>query len=365
MEYFLRDLARAQQAAGHQVHVLVHNHEKGQETRTEHAQGEEPAITRVHLIARLLFAPISPGFRSELERVLEGFSPDLLHLHLPNPSAFLLLTSERANRIPWVVQWQSDVLTPQSPMAIRLAYPFYRPFEQALLRKAKVIIAATPPYLETSHALSGHRSKCRVAPLGIDPQRIAACQSPVKHSTSKHALQLLAVGRLTYYKGFRYLLEAVSRLQGVTLTLVGDGDERNTLRRQIEQLGLKSRIHMLQNVDGDSLIELLRQSDALCLPSIERTEAFGLVLLEAMAHGKAVIATRVEGSGMGWIVRHEENGLLVEPRNVEELASAIERLDQDRPLLTRLGERGAEDFIKRFHIRSVTERMDEIYSTAT
>ena len=125
----------------------------------------ENGIYRAPSYGNLLFAPVSPAFPIYLLRLMANFKPHILHMHLPNISAFWAMVFSRARKIPWIVQWQSDVVF--SEIHARLAAA-YRPFEQHLLRKAARIIVATPPYLSSSSALSKWREKCRVIPLGLD-----------------------------------------------------------------------------------------------------------------------------------------------------------------------------------------------------
>lgn len=363
MEYALQDLARAQQSAGHEVRVLVHHHRKGLPGSEDPIVAGEPRVIRSRLFGQLLFAPISPDWLNLLRRQIREFQPRLLHLHLPNPSALLALACPSARRLPWVVHWHSDVRTPQSTRGIRLAYPFYRPFEQALLNRAKAIVATSGPYLDTSPALAPHRERCHAVPLGIDPGRIRDREpvvAPVPRDSSK-PFRVLAIGRLTYYKGFCHLLDAIAAVPGTQLTLIGEGNLRAALERQARQLGLGDRCSMPGNLDAEQLLRAIRDCHCLCLPSVERTEAFGLVLIEAMALGRPVIATRVVGSGMAWIVRDGENGLLVAPGNAAELAAAIQHLTSDEALRLQLARRGLEEFDRRFDIARVARSFDQIY----
>ena len=127
--------------------------------------------------------------------MLAEFRPDVLHLHLPNTSAFWALKSRRARAIPWVVHWHSDVIGPGLDAKLKLFYPLYRPFEQALLKRADAVIATSPPYLESSRALQPFRDKCRVIPLGLDPARLepsATATASVWRNDGR--LKVLAVG---------------------------------------------------------------------------------------------------------------------------------------------------------------------------
>ena len=109
------------------------------------------------------------------------------------------------------------------------------------------------------------------------------------------------------------------------------------------------------------LAQQMVQADCVCLPSIERTEAFGMVLLEAMYFGKATVISDVPGSGMGWIVDDGITGLKVRPADANALAVAFERLYVDREELARMGKRGKEKFDDQFEINHAINGIMEVY----
>jgi rhamnosyl/mannosyltransferase len=136
------------------------------------------------------------------------------------------------------------------------------------------------------------------------------------------------VGRFTAYKGHTVVLAAVAKIlslatNGIALTLVGSGELLESIKARISQLGLADHVWIHSDVSDASLGELYASCDLVCLPSLDRAEAFGMVLLEAMAHGKPVIAARVEGSGMGWVVEDGQTGWLVAPGDAEALANRM------------------------------------------
>ena len=94
---------------------------------------------RVPVQATLIYAPIAIGFRSALKKAIKEIRPDVLHMHMPNNSVFWALTLPQARAVPWVVHWQSDVVASSIRRAVKLAYGLYRPFEQAVLRRAERI----------------------------------------------------------------------------------------------------------------------------------------------------------------------------------------------------------------------------------
>jgi rhamnosyl/mannosyltransferase len=101
--------------------------------------------------------------------------------------------------------------------------------------------------------------------------------------------------------------------------------------------------------------------DCLCLPSIERTEAFGMVLLEAMYFGKATVISDVPGSGMGYIVDNGVTGIKLKPADADALAGAFRRLALDRGELARMGQRGKDKFEQQFDINHTVAGLVDIY----
>jgi len=362
IENFLLDLIRASHRQGVRSSFLGHAHERrSADAKIVPSNDALHCIERVPVWAHLGYAPISPGFPRAAKHQLQSLSPDLLHIHLPNPSAFWLLASRRARRLPWVVHWHSDVVGPGLDTHLRLLYPAYRPFEQALLRRADWIIATSPNYLDSSPALKPWRDKCRIIPLGLDEQRIQ--QTAGRPALAwRHAgyLRVLAVGRLTAYKKLDVLIEAIGRTDQTELIILGDGDQRGALEQRLDS-GARERIQLLGITDDRLRNSLLASCDLLALPSANRAEAFGLVLLEAMAAGKPVIAGQVAGSGMGWVVEDEQNGWLVEPGQAGPLAERLNQGVRDRARLKTMGRSGRIRFEACFRIETVAARIIELY----
>lgn len=365
MENYLRDLMVAQARAGIDSRALVHRSDFSLRSKQEtwQARGQHLPITRAALWGRVLYTPLSPTFALLLRRRIKRDCPDLLHLHLPNVSAFWALLLPSARNIPWILHWHADVLASRHSPALRLFYKIYRPFERALLKRSCAIIATSPTYLESSAPLQDFRSKCQVIPLGLDPGERPGAAAPGKPpgSLEKRQLRVLAVGRLTYYKGFEYLIRAIAQCEEVQLHLVGSGEQQAKLRALTATLNLQQRVHFHDFLPDPQLEEQFRQCDCLCLPSIERTEAFGMVLLEAMLHAKATIISKVPGSGMGWVVDDGVTGLHVPPEDTAALAGAIRQLQQNRDNMRRLGKRGREKFDSQFHIDKSSVQVSRLY----
>ena len=322
----------------------------------------------VHLAAchgQLLYAPVSPSFPFLLARLLREFRPDLLHLHMPNTSAFWALLSPAARRLPWLVHWHADVPLDISRPAVRAMYALYRPFEQALLRRAGVIAATSTPYRDSSTALAPWRDKTRVVPLGIDAGEKVDNAAKDTSSAQAHwpggGLHLLAVGRLSYYKGFDVLLHALAQAPEAGLLLIGSGECEARLHALASELHVEDRVRFAGRVDDAGLADAYANAQAFCLPSIERTEAFGVVLLEAMRARLAVIATAIPGSGVGFVVADGESGILVAPGDAAALAATIRNLAADPALRARLGEAGHARWQAQFTLDRSADRVLELY----
>jgi glycosyltransferase involved in cell wall biosynthesis len=366
METYLRDAMADLARRGVAPVALVHHSAlslKSSDELCPSTAGPLP-VTRAAVWARLLFTPFSPTFPWLLRRLLREQRPDILHFHTPNASAFWALLLPAARRIPWVIQWQADVLASRHSAGLRLFYRLYRPLERALLRRSRRIIVSSPPYLRSSAPLAPYHHKCVVVPLGLDPAALAVPAVPAVPPAGRNrsSLRVLAIGRLTYYKGFEYLLRAVALAPAAHLHLVGSGDLEQALRRLAGELGIRERVTFHGHLPEEGVAAQYAACDCLCLPSIERTEAFGLVLLEAMYFGKATVISDVPGSGMGWIVDHEVTGIKVPAADAAALAGALRQLQANRDTLARLGENGRRKFDQQFHIHQATAAITGIYA---
>lgn len=360
MEVFLADLVTTQRAQGIDAAALVHGT----------PEADDPAwLVRVPVQFNLLYAPIALGFRAALARTIRRFRPDVLHLHLPNNSALWVLTLPQARAIPWVVHWHSDVVLSNIKWSVAAAYALYRPFEQAVLDGAARIIATSPPYLQASTPLQYWHSKCAVVPLGLNtsalPATPAPCPSTATPFWQPHTrLRLLSIGRLTYYKGFETLITAVQGLPGVELLIAGEGELRAPLQALIHattRAGTPPAVRLLGEVSEADKHSLLSQCDVFCLASRERTEAFGVVLLEAMHHARPCIVTDLPGSGMPWVVAQAHAGLRVPIEDIAGWQSAITRLQFDDGLRQQLGQAGAQALQHWFGIEACARAVSRQY----
>src|SRR5690606_9634916 len=165
IERHLQDLAEWFVDHGDAVSALVHRAPGQWRSTRESLHGVD--LRRVGCLAAPLYTPIGPTFPWQLRRALKEFRPDLLHLHLPNPSCFAALLSPRARKLPWLVHWHADVPPDMPDWRFRAAYSVYSRFERAMLARARFIVATSSAYAGASAALAPWRDKVRIVPLGI------------------------------------------------------------------------------------------------------------------------------------------------------------------------------------------------------
>ncbi len=221
---------------------------------------------------------------------------------------------------------------------------------RAALRRATHVVACARSLAASALALAPEVGpRLSVIPNGVEPGLFADGRA------HPHARPYVAaVGRLVPQKGFDVLLEAFARLDApeVDLLIAGDGPERRRLEALRERLGLGARVHLLGAVDRATVASLYRGARLVACPS--RWEGLPLVCLEAMASGRAVVASRVDG--IPDAVGDGETGLLVPPEDPVALAGALRALLEDGPRRERLGARGRALVCDELTWASVAER---------
>ncbi|MCU7375990.1 glycosyltransferase [Paucibacter sp. O1-1] len=169
------------------------------------------------------------------------------------------------------------------------------------------------------------------------------------------------MGRLSHYKGHEVLLDALREVPDAALVLVGTGERENNLRTRVAELGLQDRVTLTGYLDDDALARAYADADLFCLPSLDRAEAFGMVLLEAMRAGLPTVASAIPGSGVGFVVEQESTGLLVPPSDPPALAAAIRRVAADPALARQWGSNARERWRTQFTPQAVAQQTQAVY----
>lgn len=318
----------------------------GRQTTRETVDGIK--VTRVGKLFDLQSAPICPA----LVRQLRDAKADIIHIHWPNPSAVLAyLASGHRGRL--VITYHSDVVRQ------RILAAAFTPILRTVLKRTAAIIVSSPNYIEGSYVLPEFRSRCRVIPFGVsgdffaqvDPQEVARIRETFGPRI------VLGVGRMVYYKGFEHLVRAMVKVDA-HLLLIGKGPLREFLYQLALELGVSDRITFLSEVED--IRPYYQAADVFALSSVMRSEAFGIVQLEAMACGKPVVNTQLN-SGVPFVSPHGVSGLTVPPADPVALGDAINQL-LDQPELRRaLGEGARQRVAGSFTVESMVHSTLELY----
>ncbi|MGQ9517444.1 MAG: glycosyltransferase [Anaerolineae bacterium] len=348
IENHIRALAHMQVARGHQVTVLV--------TSLDHRTYEEQDHgVRVIKTARLA-APASTPISLPMPLLLRRQRPDLIHLHFPYPwgelSALLW-----GPAVPWIMTYHSDIVRQ------RWLGTLYRPLLRRVLDRPARIIATSPRYVETSPWLRVFAGKCRVVPLGVNLAWLRDVRAEQVEEIRRRfpGPLLLFVGRLRYYKGVEHVIQAMTRVPNAALLIVGDGPMRRPWEELARAVGTAERVHFLGEVPDADLPAYYHACDVFVLPASQRSEAFGTVLLEAMACGRPVITTEL-GTGTSWVNRHGETGLVVPPADPKSLAHAIRTLLADADMRWRMGEAARRRVEEEFTLERMAAGVEHVYA---
>jgi glycosyltransferase involved in cell wall biosynthesis len=349
METHLQVLCRELQPH-HDVEVLV----ASDTSHDEFDNDQGVKITR----AGTLFKAAATSFCKGMIRRIFWAKADLIHLHMPNPSATLAYLASQ-HPAPMVVTYHSDIIKQKTLGAM------FEPVLHKALSKASAIIATSPQYLATSPILQAHKDRCRVLPYGIPVESFSSVDEAKVAEIRRQFGQrtIITVGRLIYYKGFDVLIRAMKEVDG-KLLIVGDGPLRGELEALANSLGIAERIVFLGEIQNEDVVPYYHASDIFALASIARSEAFGIVQLEAMACGVPVVNTDLD-SGVPFVSLGGRTGLTVPHGDAGAMAAALNSLLDDAGVRARFGQAGRARVNSEFTREVMTRRMLDLYAEIT
>lgn len=326
------------------------------------ADGKKGYTLFLNQYARLIACPswtklaatmIAPAMIVRLRRICDEY--DIIHVHHPDPMACLaLFCSGYKGRV--ILHWHSDI--EKQKLLLRL----YRPLQNWLLRRADRIVGTTPVYLKASPCLAEVQEKTICLPIGVDP--MSPLPEAVKRIQDRYSGKkiVFSLGRLVHYKGFKYLVEAARYLDDSYVVLIGGmGLLKEELENEIRAWGVQTKVKLLGRVSDEELPAYYGACKVFCLSSVQKTEAFGIVQIEAMSCGKPIVATRIPHSGVAWVNAHGESGLNVEPGNAKALAEAIHSLTDDEEMYQLYARRAANRYQSLFTKERMIENCLKIY----
>lgn len=333
--------------------VLVCNEQK--ESVSETINGVK--IHRSGSLGMLGNMPVSLKFIFDLRKAAKD--ADIIQFHMPFPIGDLagLLSGFNGKIVLW---WHSDVVRQKKMMIL------YKPVMEMFLKRANAIIVATQGHIDGSQYLKPYVNKCVIIPYGVDPaieKKADEWFEKTKNRTEEKKdtpVTFLFVGRLVYYKGCKILLKAFRKVKNARLIMIGSGVMERELKELAVSYGVRDRVVFTGNVSDEKLERYFAECDVFVLPSIVRSEAFGLVQIEAMAYGKPVINTNLP-SGVPYVSIHKETGLTVEPENAGELAKAMQWMVDHPKERIEMGNRARLRVKEKYQMSEMIKNVYDLY----
>jgi len=356
VEIVINNLARQFVKNGHEVNIIA---SKWPKSLQEHEKIGGIDIYRVHFaIPRssfkswIVFSIRFPQTLLQIIRIIRSTKVDIINVHYVAGNAFYVLLLNSLLRLPLVVSIHgSDIKR--------------NPYRSIILRWTLTMILKRSDFV-TSNSLSllrdaemfcrGIHSKSLVVGNGIDLrefQELAMYEARDPY--------ILAIGRLVHAKGFDILLYAFKSVANynphIHLIVAGDGEERQNLELLTQQLGLTNKVKFIRITNREDIIRLLSGCQFFVLPS--RREGFGIVILEAMASKRAVVATEVGGPAE--IIKDGENGILAKSLDSKSLAKAITYLLENPEMRKKMGENGRKLVEEKYTWDKIVSKYLKIY----
>ncbi len=287
---------------------------------------------------------------------------DVIHTHLPTPwSADWSALASKMKDTPLVLTYHNDIIG--CGMSSHIAGVYNKSVLGFVLRRAEKIIITQPRYMESSPHLGRYKNKITVIPNGVDIQRF----KPIEVDKPGNTLSFLSIlDQYHEYKGLNYLLRALKMVReeipDIKLRVGGGGELIDSYREMAASLGLNDNVEFLGFIPEENLVEFYNESNIFILPSISPTqEGFGIVLLEALACGKPVIATNIVG--IAGEIKGVNAGIIVKIRDEKSLAESIIRIMQDKELAGKMGINGRRLVEEKYSWMRIAKMMEEVYES--
>lgn len=328
-----------------------------------HARSLQADI-RLRWVVPLLMPGFCLAMLSAVTRLHREAPFDLLHAHWVVPAGFVGALVARHLGVPLVISLHgSDVYVIER-------HPLYARAARHAFGRAGHVIACSGDLRDRARRRGLSPSASSVIPYGVDAERYARGDGEAMRrrlGLGSDALVIGALGRLVHKKGFRYLLEALPPLLGAMpearCVIGGDGDLREELESSAASLDVSDRVLFTGHVDWQETPDFYRMCDVVAVPSVVddlgNVDGLPNVVLEAMASGRCVVASRV--GGIPSVLEDGRTGILVEPGDPAALGAALGRVVRDVDLRARLGESARAHVAERLQWSAVFDRHLAVY----
>jgi len=290
---------------------------------------------------------------------------DIVHLHYPffgGAEVVWLAKILFRKKLKLIIHYHMDATG--LPWLIKILSLPSILIRNSLFKKAQAITCASLDYVKHSgfkNMLKKYKAKFHEIPFGVDIKKFNRGQAVSQASRLFHILFVGGLDKAHYFKGLNILLTAVARLKikNWQLAIVGDGDLRPQYESQAKELGVGGKVNFLGGLNNNRLIKAYQNADIFVLPSINKHEAFGLVLLEALSCAVPVIASNLPG--VRKVFQDKVQGLLARPGDADDLRNKIEEILSSSEKRNKMGQAGRKLVKEKYSWKKAGAKLEEVY----
>ncbi|MFI6070469.1 glycosyltransferase family 4 protein [Actinoplanes sp. NPDC051343] len=356
VQQYVQNLARQLTARhGHRVVVVTTAGDGAGPSRADTAEGI--TVYRLPALARISQTPVGLGWTRAIRRVIRSEGVDLVNGHGPVP-LFADAARRAAGRVPFVLTYHAGRMRKQALLPDAVCAAYERTVMAATARKAEAVICASEHVVEEFPRLFAGRAAV------IEPGADLSLFAPAPLPPGPRIVFVGSLERTASYKGLPDLLHALAALAEAIpqacLEVVGAGSAEDDYRALAGRLGIAGRVTFAGHLSGEDLAAAYRRGRVLALPT--HFDNFPTVIVEAMATGRPVVATRV--GAIPTMVAEGETGLLVDAGDVPALTGALAAVLGDRQRAERFGAAGAATVAERLSWQRQADRTAEVFERA-
>ena len=292
-----------------------------------------------------------------LKKAIKEFKPDVIQFHWANPFPAWVLLCVIPKNVKLIIHWHMDIIKQKH------IYPFIKPVETALLKRADMVCVTSPQYRDGSLPLQPFKDKVRIVQNAMDEDNFILRDGDVEKINAVKAKYgnkpiVFFIGRHIQYKGLPHLIEAEKYVKSdCVFVIAGSGPLTDELKAQCRS----SRVHFVGRLSDEDLKLHHYAASVFAFPSVTKNEAFGVALAEAMYCGTPAVTFTIPGSGVNWVSLNGETGIEVSNGDDKAFAEAIDKLIDDKELSKRYAENGMKRVRDNFTIPKMVEKMEKCY----
>ena len=295
-----------------------------------------------------------------IKKIIKKEKVNAIHAHWIIPQGFLSVFFKKKYGVSLIVSAHGSDVFP-------LRNSFFRFIQRKVLENCDVCtVNSTATRNELIRRFPEFKNKIRIIPMGVDVNFFNRRNVKNKFKEHKNIKTILFVGRLSEQKGIQYLIKSIpfinKKIKNIKLLIVGEGTHKKELMKIIKRLNLETKVEFKGALPKNKLVDYYNLADAVVMPSLAGkagTEGQGLVLLEAMACGKAVVGTNI--GGIKDLIKDGENGFLVNQKDSKELADRIIRLINDSKLRKKIEKNGRMFVIRNYSWQKIAKQFELVY----